>query len=296
MNEDDLGMIQDLELTEEDAAPPPPDLPAGLPEDERYFTLLSKALRVCASYKPKFGQNKKGGLSITEFHALYGADPFYEWLGVNSPLMYAAHKAAGGMTSVYRQIGIGCQWVFHRVLQDHLGLSAAQATWSYLIPSIDPKIKPRKLSLDGRIDLADIKDAALKSRLQVWVNEAAERVLVPAEMRDQIRGVVFEARQGYKSKDAGRQNKDIMNAASAYQELYIPVILLFSNQIDGDVAERYVQAKWLLLSGSVQGSHVESTYAFCRDVVGYDLGAFFERNSPRIKDEMKKILIALLSP
>lgn len=257
--------------------------------------LLSKALAVCASYRPKFGINQKGGLNLEEFHALYGADPFYEWLGVNSPLMYAAHKAAGGMTSIYRQIGIGCEWVFHAMLQDQLGLSAEEATWSYLIPTRDPKKKARKLSLDGRIDLDDIKDAALKDRIGIWIDEAAKKVLVPQKNRSKIRGVVFEARQGYKSKDSGRQNKDIMNAASAYQELYIPVILLFSNQIDGDVVERYIQAKWLFLTGSVRGSTVESTYAFCRDVVGYDLAAFFERNSPRLKAEMEQILQALLS-
>jgi hypothetical protein len=34
---------------------------------------------------------------------MYGADPFCSWVGLDSPLMYAAHKAAGGMTSVYRQ-------------------------------------------------------------------------------------------------------------------------------------------------------------------------------------------------
>ncbi len=296
LSEDDNEMLEALELSDDDAiTPPPPDLPAGLPEDERYFALISKALAVCASYKPKFGQKERGGLSLTEFHTLYGADPFYRWLGVDSPLMYAAHKAAGGMTSVYRQIGIGCQWIFYRMLQDHLNLSAEEAAWSYLIPSGDPNKKPRRLALDGRIDLENIKDIDVKERLEGWVDEAAEKVLVPTATRDKMRGVVFEVRQGYKSKDAGRQNKDILNATSAYQELYLPVILLFSNQIDGDVAERYVQAKWLLLSGSVQGSTVSSTYAFCRDVVGYDLAAFFDRNSPRIKGEVEKILNALLS-
>jgi hypothetical protein len=41
---------------------------------------------------------------------MYGADPFYHWVGLDSQLMYAAHKVAGGMTSIYRHLGIGCQW------------------------------------------------------------------------------------------------------------------------------------------------------------------------------------------
>jgi hypothetical protein len=36
----------------------PPELPKNLPEDERYWLLLTTALRGCAEYKPKFGQTK----------------------------------------------------------------------------------------------------------------------------------------------------------------------------------------------------------------------------------------------
>jgi hypothetical protein len=34
---------------------------------------------------------------------------------------------------------------------------------------------------------------------------------------------------------------------------------------------------------------------FCRDVIGYDLAAFFQRNSARIKNETEAILMALIS-
>jgi len=30
---------------------------------------------------------------LQEFQALYQADPFYNWFGLDNPLMYAAHKA-----------------------------------------------------------------------------------------------------------------------------------------------------------------------------------------------------------
>ena len=33
------------------------------------------------------------------------------------------------MTSIYRQIGIGCESVFRKVLQDALGLSDADTAW-----------------------------------------------------------------------------------------------------------------------------------------------------------------------
>ena len=95
---------------------PPPDIPKTIPEDERYLILLTKPLEVCAKYRSKFGQGGTG-VSVDEFQSLYGGDPFYSWMGLDSPLMYAAHKAAGGMTSVYRQLGIGAQWIFNQDIQ-----------------------------------------------------------------------------------------------------------------------------------------------------------------------------------
>ncbi len=272
---------------------PPPTLPESLPEDERYFLLLTTPLRLCAQYKPKFGQGGKAGLTLQQFQQMYGSDPFYSWIGLDSPLMYAAHKAAGGMTSVYRQLGIGSQWILNQILQDHLGLSKEEANWSYLVPS--SKAKPRRLSLDGRIDLNHLRDDETKSRIQLWLNQAADKLLLPQETLESSKGIVIEARQGYKSKDSKRQNADISNAANAYANLYIPVLTLFSMQIDEDVAHRYTQAQWLLLKGTTQGSATDSTYAFFRDVIGYELAAFFQRNSARIKTEVEVILSALIS-
>jgi len=40
------------------------------------------------------GQGVNAGLSLKEFQALYRADPFYAWYGLDHPMMYAAHKAA----------------------------------------------------------------------------------------------------------------------------------------------------------------------------------------------------------
>jgi hypothetical protein len=272
---------------------PPPDLPQSLPEDERYFLLLITPLRACAQYKPKFGQGGKAGMTLDRFQQMYGSDPFYSWIGLDSPLMYAAHKAAGGMTSVYRQLGIGSQWILNQVLQDHLGLSKEEANWSYFVPS--SKAKPRRLSLDGRIELNHLRDTKTKHRIQQWLNEVGDKLLLPQETRQINKGIVIEARQGYKSKDSKRQNADIANASNAYANLYIPVLILFSTQIDADVAQRYTQAQWLLLKGTTHGSSIDSTYVFFRDVIGYDLAAFFQRNSVRIRHEIEVILTDLLS-
>lgn len=261
--------------------------------DEVYFELFTAPLIACARYKPKFGQGGTTGVNLEQFQRLYGEDPFYSWVGLDSPLMYAAHKAAGGMTSIYRQLGIGGERVFNKLLQDTLNLSPKQAAWTYTLPVSDKK--DRTLYLDGRIEIGDIQDSVARARVKNWIDEVAAQVLPSDEARSLVKGVVFEVRQGYKSKDSKRQNADISNASSAYVNLYIPALFLLSTQIDGDVALRYRQAHWLLLTGSLGGSATTSSYVFCRQVLGYDLAAFYLRNSPRIKEKLEEVLQTLLS-
>ena len=265
---------------------------ADTSHDAEYLKLLLEPLEVSTGYQPMFGHGKKGGLSLAEFQTLYQADPFYSWMGLDSPLMYAAHKAAGGMTSIYRQIGIGCQWIFQHSLRDYLGLDEAQSNWSYKVPK---GAKQRTLTLDGRIDVGDVADVKAKARVTAWLDAAKKRADVPAAMGAQLKGAVFEVRQGYKSKDSKRQNADIANAVSAYTNFYLPAVVLLSTQIDDAIAERYQAERWLLLTGMVNGATTESTYAFCREVVGYDLAAFFERNSRVIKSQIETILKAILT-
>ena len=71
--------------------------------------------------------------------------------------------------------------------------------------------------------------------------------------------------------------------------------MLLSNQIDDDIVERYHQARWLILRGTLSGPAIDSTYTFCREALDYDLAGFFERNSDQLKTEIEAVLRALLS-
>jgi hypothetical protein len=209
--------------------------------------------------------------------------------------MYAAHKAAGGMTSVYRQIGIGCEKVFRQILQDALGLSTADVIWSYETPT--PGGKTRKLTLDGRAPLDRIKDHAAKARFQDWMKQSANNLGVDQKVFASLTGTVFEVRQGYKSKDSKRQNADIANASTAYIRALLPCAVILSNQIDGDILVRYRMERWAVLTGVVgRNDPLSSTYDFMRDVIGYDLAGFFERNTETLRTEVDQVLRALLAP
>jgi hypothetical protein len=260
--------------------------------DKRYLQTLLTRIRVCKRYRPKFGQGRSAGLSLQEFQDLYRSDIFYAWFGLDNPLMYAAHKAAGGITSVYRQIGIGCEEVFRQVLQDNLGLDVSQSKWSYEV--ILPNGHARRLSLDGRIELADVTPANKRTRVQSWMAQACTHLRIAPEIASVLKGAVFEVRQGYKSKDSKRQNADIANAATAYSQGYLPVVIVLSSQIDSDIVARYEHEKWLILRGMLSGSPVQSTYSFSREVIGYDLEMFFRSNSISLKKATEDVLKTLL--
>jgi hypothetical protein len=264
-------------------------------DDARYLETILAPIRVSANYKPKFGQGLGAGYSLEQFRGLYQADPFYSWFGLDNPLMYAAHKAAGGMTSVYRQIGIGCEKVFRQVLTDALGVSSEAARWSYQVTGANNK--PRMLHLDGRVPVAEIPEAAARVRFQGWMKEAASGVGVTDAIFGALSGTVFEVRQGYKSKDSKRQNADIANAATAYINGYLPCAVILSTQIDGDILSRYRSEQWSVLTGLVGlNDPLRSTYDFMRDIVGYDLAGFFSRNSETLRQEIDTVLRALLTP
>jgi hypothetical protein len=264
-----------------------------LKDDQKYFDILIEPLRVCMKYKPKLGHGGKDGYSSTEFRTFYGADPFYKWMGLDSPLMYAAHKAAGGMTSVYRQLGIGCERLFRAILQDKLLLTEEQSKWSYKVTLSGGR--ERILSLDGRIALDNIGSSTIRCRVEQWMTKAASILDIDSKVQKSLDGVVFEVRQGYKSKDSKRQNADIANAATAYTKGYLPCAAILSLQIDEDIALRYTAEKWLLLTGlvNVDDPH-KSVYAFMKSVVGYDLAAFFNRNKISFKKQVTRILKSLL--
>lgn len=102
-------------------------------------------------------------------------------------------------------------------------------------------------------------------------------------------------RQGYKSKDSKRQRADLDNATVAWANGYLPVFAIFSAQIDSDIVLRYRNNRCGILIGTTDGDSQVSLYAFCQQVLDYDLAAFFARNSAAIRAEISGVLETLLS-
>ncbi len=64
----------------------------------------------------------------------------------------------------------------------------------------------------------------------------------------------------------------------------------------GTAQRRYRNEKWMLLTGSVEEESPQtSIYSFMREVIGYDLAAFFQRHSDILKAEVNNVLTKLLS-
>lgn len=260
-------------------------------DNNELVELFISPLQECVDYKPHFGNNaRKEGYSLPDFLNLYGQDPFYSWIGLNSPYMYAAHKAAGSMTSVYRQIGIGCERLFRQIIFEQTGYANySSSQWSYT--AVTKSGKEKTLSLDGRLELKDINNVTIRKNVERWIHDYF--VYLDVDVRE-LRGAVFEVRQGYKSKDSKRQNADLDNATVAYSKSYLPVFTIFSSQIDNDIALRYHNGKCGMLIGNIQGNTTSSLYKFCNDVLLFDLAYFFEKNSTTIKNSVQEVLKALL--
>jgi hypothetical protein len=256
-----------------------------------YLKKFLDPLKICKKYKPKFGKgNKEDGLILTQFIDLYNADPFYSWCGLNSNLMYAAHKAAGGMTSVYRQIGKGCENLFKEILFNSLEYTERSfVEWSYKTQT--KAGRERKLSLDGRIFFSKINNKTIKKNVINW----AEKYHKIIDAKFPENGIVFEVRQGYKSKDSKRQNADIENIGAAWSHDYLPVFAIFSGQIDSDVVLRYKNSRGGVIVGNLSGSSYESLFTFCKEILNYDLENFFRKNTLIIKKEMRNTLEVLLN-
>ncbi|GAB1429463.1 hypothetical protein MASR2M18_02950 [Ignavibacteria bacterium] len=194
------------------------------------------------------------------------------------------------MTSIYRQIGIGCEHLFREILIDTTQYKDRDfAHWSYDTKTSGGKVKT--LSLDGRLELNEIQNAKLKQRLQDWIAAYCKEISVKKAPKN---GIVFEVRQGYKSKDSKRQNADIDNATVAWANSYLPVFAIFSSQIDSDIVLRYRNHRCGIMIGSTSTNSNISLFAFSKNVLGYDLVGFFEKNSKKFKVEINSVLKTLL--
>lgn len=269
-----------------------PNMGAGQSQDECYKDVLLAPLRLCASHKPAFGRGE--AVSLVDFKALYGQDPLYHWIGLDSEFMYAAHKASSGMTSVYRQLGTGCERLIRRIIQDCLELTEDQTNWSYEVARDDGST--RTLTLDARISLGELRHNERRDIITQWSHAVARRLNIADALSGNLCGSVFEIRQGYKSQDAKRQNADMQSALRARSEGYIFVMAVVSSQISTVLRLRYQNASMLVLTGDRSGDPLEDTFAFIEQIIGFPITDFFIRNSAGIRHEVGEILQDLLSP
>lgn len=259
--------------------------------DEDLVEIFIKPLRKCSTYKPAFGQTRRNGLALSDFRTLYGNDLFYAWLGLDDPMVYSAHKAAGGLTSVYRQLGVGSERLLRAIISSQMSLNEEQMNWEYEYAK--PNNSNGVHKLDARISSSDLEPEESK-RLNLWLESARSFLDHKGTLISPLSGVVLEVRQGYKSADSKRQNADLRFGMRAYQENLLPVLAILSSQVSEPVAQRYRKDGMLILTGTSDKDPNLSTFAFFREVIGYDLAHFFERNSEDIQAEVKIIVKKLL--
>ena len=261
--------------------------------DLTYLEILLNPLDECAHHKPAFGRTDPEGVDIEQFRKMYGGDPLYHWVGLDSDLVYAAHKAAGGMTSIYRQLGTGCERLLRKIIQDEYQLDNRQVAWSYTYDKGNGTFATH--TLDACIRTNDIKNLKKREKFSGWLVATAHSMCYADANVNSLNGAVFEIRQGYKSADSKRQNADLrfgMRARS--DDALLPVIVIVSTQVNNSVFHRYRDQRLHLMLGVLKGDN--STFGFFSDIIGYDLADFFQRNSAIIRKRFETIIKQLLTP
>ena len=261
--------------------------------DTIYLDILLDPLAECANHKPAFGRSGSKGVDIEQFREMYGNDPLYHWVGLDSDLMYAAHKAAGGMTSIYRQLGIGCERLLRKIIQDEYQLDDTQVAWSYTYDKGNETLATH--TLDACIRTKDIGEREKRKIFNDWLIATAQSMDYSDSNVNALNGAVFEIRQGYKSADSKRQNADLrfgMRARS--DDSLLPVVVIVSIQVNNAVLKRYRDQRLYMMLGNLKGSN--STYRFFSEFVGYDLAGFFQRNAVTIRRKFETIIGQLLAP
>lgn len=106
---------------------------------------------------------------------------------------------------------------------------------------------------------------------------------------------MFEVRQGYKSQDAKRAGGDVDNAGQIALQSCLPVLSVFSTQLPLSISRRYRASGWLILAGVLNDDALTSTYAFARDVMGFDLAKFLDEHVTQLRAETTRVFEGLLS-
>ena len=232
-------------------------------------------------------------MDVGAFRTFYTSDFFYDLVGLASDEVYAAQKAAGGMTSFYRQLGIACERLARSVFAHEFALTDEQVRWAYSVPVSEDK--SRVLTLDARLVPLDVENEAARSRLDRWLSQAVAAAGASDRVASTITGAVFDIRQGYKSADSKRQNADIGFGTKALMDGYLPCVLVFSGQVSQTVVARYrAQGLYVMLGSSSPLAH-ESTFDFFRNAVGWDLEAWLLTHRKVLRTEVQAILKHLLS-
>ena len=164
-------------------------------DDKELVESFLGPIRECAEYRPAFGHSDSAGVDLQGFLDLYGGDPFYAWIGLDTPLVYAAHKAAGGLTSVYRQIGVGTERLLRDIMKDALGLSSEQTSWKYEYSKGGGKKGVHVL--DAKIAFDDLAESR-RTVFREWLSSTGPIVALSNKKRERNAGGVFENRKGYK--------------------------------------------------------------------------------------------------
>jgi hypothetical protein len=231
--------------------------------EEKLIAIVESNLLKVLEFNPY--ANFEGISSTKDFMNLMQADPAFAPFSLNREKYVAARFGGNLVTSLHRKLGDLYEELFITILSETFGFSKDYLKYSLEL-NIDGELQKR--TTDGRIILADIKNAALRKK--------AKRLIAAG-----YTGFGVEVRSCYQIGDSKRIQADI-HMANALKHIKIePKMLVFCNSSLKSPIKRLSNV-WTIYEG-------QNAFSFIKDLTDFDLFAFLMNNNRKITLIMDKI-------
>jgi len=209
-------------------------------------------------------QNFPGVSDRSQFSALISKDPAFADLGLADERYIVARVGGNLVTSLHRKIGDMYEGLFQALLLFRFGLTPEQTKYQAKV-KIGNRVQLR--STDGMIPMDRLSTVELPRLDSRWKRS---------------KGLAFEVRSCYQIGDSKRIQADYDMALHLKAESLWPVMLVFcSTSLHSPIIR--LSKSWALFQG-------EETFAFLRDLTGFDLARFMHGNSEILRSIIEQAL------
>jgi hypothetical protein len=240
--------------------------------EDQILELAVQHLSRISEYDPY--QNFPGVNNRATFSRMIARDPAFRHLGLDESERYVIARIGGNLiTSLHRKVGDMYEDIFQILIRNRFDLNQSDLSYSVDLP-IGGRTQER--STDGYVPIEKLVDKQVA--LTALVPDADTRWPSP-------KGIAFEVRSCYQIGDSKRIQADYDMALALAQKQVVPVMLIMCETSLRSPVTR-LRASWALYEG-------ENTFDFIKTLTEFDLVAFMNKHSDKLKKPIQDALSSL---